>query len=161
MEKKKKTKSKKNKQFVRPKQYHSLENIEILEEPTEEHKDFKYYSCKNITTFAPKILPKKSFCKPSFFILNPEEKFKKKLSQKDFEYNLVIYKESHSSENSSDLDSLSEEKKDENQKDELNSKKDSDINVINNINNEIISKDNSINENCLSIFDVLSMNNKL
>ena len=133
----------------------------------------KFYSCENLTNFVPKILPKKSFCKPSLFVLNPDEKYLKKLSQNQIEHNLFILDSSDSDDNSSNLESLDEENKSkdqnklENEKDEKiinNNSKEKFESDINKNNNEIINNDSTNDEsNCekhLSIFDVISMNYK-
>ena len=126
----------------------------------------------------PKISPKKSFIKPSLFILNPDEKFPKKISFNKEAHDLLILDNSDSDNNSSDLE-LSEEENEN--KNVLNDKEETKNNIneeinnknfnskqkefISNLNNsrEIIN-DNSLDNECnnkpLSIFDVLSMNYK-
>jgi hypothetical protein len=149
--------------------------------------DIKCKSCKNVVNFVPRILPKKSFCKPSFFILNPEEFPMKKLSEKEIGENLLIVNNnsnSDSEDNSSELLS-SEENNDNNEKrnkNETNNNKEKlneDENKMNinskqdfnselksnfdgnkdniNINNNIINDDSDTNKR-LSILDVLLMN---
>ena len=179
MDQKKKTKNK-NKpkiQVIKSKKFHSFERPGYNDNMTEISNDIKFYSCKNITNFVPRILPKKSFCKPSLFILNPDERYVKKLSSNQLDHNLIILSDSDSDENLSNLDSLGEEHLNKNEKlkeginnepsNEIidnNSKKDTNSNSDNNINNENINS-NSIDEEYnngkyLSILDVLSMNSK-
>ena len=173
MEEKQKSKDKKKKNIFRQKKFKSFKISRAERDLIEEKKDIKFYSCNNITNFVPKILPKKSFCKPSLFVLNPDEKYLKKLSQNQIEHNLFILDSSDSDDNSSNLESLDEGNKSkdqnklENEKDEKiinNNSKEKFESDINKNNNEIINND-SINDesNCekqLSIFDVISMNYK-
>ena len=173
MEEKPKSKDKKKKNIFRQKKFKSFKISRCERDLIEEKKDIKFYSCKNITNFVPKILPKKSFCKPSLFVLNPDEKYLKKLSQNQIEHNLFILDSSDSEHNSSNLESLDEENKSkeqnklENDKDEKiinNNSKEKFESDINKNNNEIINNDSTNDEsNCekhLSIFDVISMNYK-
>ena len=173
MEEKQKSKDKKKKNTFRQKKFKSFKISRAERDLIEEKKDIKFYSCENLTNFVPKILPKKSFCKPSLFVLNPDEKYLKKLSQNQIEHNLFILDSSDSDDNSSNLESLDEENKSkdqnklENEKDEKiinnNSKEkfESDINKNNNeIFNNDSTKDESNYEKQLSIFDVISMNYK-
>ena len=177
MEEKEKIKSKKkNKQkLTRPKKFKSFKISRGDRDLIEEKKDIKYYSCKNITNFVPKILPKKSFCKPSLFVLNPDEKFLKKFSQNQIEHNLLILDNSDSDSddehNSSNLESLDDENQNQNK---VEIKKDEDIinnnskqkieSDINKNNEEIINNDSTNDESnsdkYLSIFDVISTNYK-
>lgn len=76
-------------------------------------KESKYNSTKILTNFVPKIGPKKSFCKPSLFVLNPDENNLKKYSEKPVKKNLLIVSSSESEEsedNSSNLGSSEENK---------------------------------------------------
>ena len=182
MEEKEKIKSKKkNKQkLTRTKKCKSFKISRGDRDLMEEKKDIKFYSCKNITNFVPKILPKKSFCKPSLFVLNPDEKFLKKFTLNQIEHNLLILDNSDSDSdnddddhNSSNLESLDEENKNQNQN-EVEIKKDEEIinnnskqkieSDINKNNEEIINNDSTNDESnsdkYLSIFDVISTNYK-
>ena len=160
MEEKEKIKSKKkNKQkLTRTKKCKSFKISRGDRDLMEEKKDIKFYSCKNITNFVPKILPKKSFCKPSLFVLNPDEKFLKKFTLNQIEHNLLILDNSDSDSddddhNSSNLESIDEENKNQNQN-EVEIKKDEEI-----INNDS-TNDESNSDKYLSIFDVISTNYK-
>ena len=76
-------------------------------------KESKYNSTKILTNFVPKIGPKKSFCKPSLFVLNPDENNVKKYSEETVKKNLLIVSSSESEEsedNSSNLGSSEENK---------------------------------------------------
>ena len=180
MEEKEKIKSKKkNKQkLTRTKKCKSFKISRGDRDLMEEKKDIKFYSCKNITNFVPKILPKKSFCKPSLFVLNPDEKFLKKFTLNQIEHNLLILDNSDSDSdnddddhNSSNLESIDEENKNQNQN-EVEIKKDEEIinnnskqkieSDINKNNEEIINNDSTNDESnsdkYLSIFDVISTN---
>ena len=180
MEEKEKIKSKKkNKQkLTRTKKCKSFKISRGDRDLMEEKKDIKFYSCENITNFVPKILPKKSFCKPSLFVLNPDEKFLKKFTLNQIEHNLLILDNSDSDSddddhNSSNLESLDEENKNKNQN-EVEIKKDEEIinnnskqkieSDINKNNEEIINNDSTNDESnsdkYLSIFDVISTNYK-
>ena len=180
MEEKEKIKSKKkNKQkLTRTKKCKSFKISRGDRDLMEEKKDIKFNSCKNITNFVPKILPKKSFCKPSLFVLNPDEKFLKKFTLNQIEHNLLILDNSDSDSddddhNSSNLESLDEENKNQNQN-EVEIKKDEEIinnnskqkieSDINKNNEEIINNDSTNDESnsdkYLSIFDVISTNYK-
>ena len=182
MEEKEKIKSKKkNKQkLTRTKKCKSFKISRGDRDLMEEKKDIKFYSCKNITNFVPKILPKKSFCKPSLFVLNPDEKFLKKFTLNQIEHNLLILDNSDSDSdnddddhNSSNLESIDEENKNKNQN-EVEIKKDEEIinnnskqkieSDINKNNEEIINNDSTNDESnsdkYLSIFDVISTNYK-
>ena len=182
MEEKEKIKSKKkNKQkLTRTKKCKSFKISRGDRDLMEEKKDIKFYSCKNITNFVPKILPKKSFCKPSLFVLNPDEKFLKKFTLNQIEHNLLILDNSDSDSdnddddhNSSNLESIDEENKNQNQN-EVEIKKDEEIinnnskqkieSDINKNNEEIINNDSTNDESnsdkYLSIFDVISTNYK-
>ena len=182
MEVKEKIKSKKkNKQkLTRTKKCKSFKISRGDRDLMEEKKDIKFYSCKNITNFVPKILPKKSFCKPSLFVLNPDEKFLKKFTLNQIEHNLLILDNSDSDSdnddddhNSSNLESIDEENKNQNQN-EVEIKKDEEIinnnskqkieSDINKNNEEIINNDSTNDESnsdkYLSIFDVISTNYK-
>ena len=182
MEEKEKIKSKKkNKQkLTRTKKCKSFKISRGDRDLMEEKKDIKFYSCKNITNFVPKILPKKSFCKPSLFVLNPDENFLKKFTLNQIEHNLLILDNSDSDSdnddddhNSSNLESIDEENKNQNQN-EVEIKKDEEIinnnskqkieSDINKNNEEIINNDSTNDESnsdkYLSIFDVISTNYK-
>ena len=180
MEEKEKIKSKKkNKQkLTRTKKFKSFKISRGDRDLMEEKKDIKFYSCENITNFVPKILPKKSFCKPSLFVLNPDEKFLKKFTLNQIEHNLLVLDNSDSDSddddhNSSNLESLDEENKNQNQN-EVEIKKDEEIinnnskqkieSDINKNNEEIINNDSTNDESnsdkYLSIFDVISTNYK-
>ena len=182
MEEKEKIKSKKkNKQkLTRTKKCKSFKISRGDRDLMEEKKDIKFYSCKNITNFVPKILPKKSFCKPSLFVLNPDEKFLKKFTLNQIEHNLLILDNSDSDSdnddddhNSSNLESIDEENKNKNQN-EVEIKKDEEIinnnskqkieSDINKNNEEFINNDSTNDESnsdkYLSIFDVISTNYK-
>ena len=91
-------------------------------------KESKYKSTKILTNFVPRIGPKKSFCKPSLFILNPNEASLKKYSDDPVNKNLLIVSSSESEESEDNSSNLSSE---ENKK--IN---DEDKNIKNN--NEII-----------------------
>jgi len=91
-------------------------------------KESKYKSTKILTNFVPRIGPKKSFCKPSLFILNPNEASLKKYSDDPVNKNLKIVSSSESEESEDNSSNLSSE---ENKK--IN---DEDKNIK--INNEII-----------------------
>ena len=94
-------------------------------------KESKYKSTKILTNFVPRIGPKKSFCKPSLFILNPNEASLKKYSDVPVNKNLKIVSSSESEESEDNSSNLSSE---ENKK--IN---DEDKNIKNiKINNEII-----------------------
>ena len=94
-------------------------------------KESKYKSTKILTNFVPRIGPKKSFCKPSLFILNPNEASLKKYSDDPVNKNLLIVSSSESEESEDNSSNLSSE---ENKK--IN---DEDKNIKNiKINNEII-----------------------
>ena len=153
-------------------------------------KDIKYNSCKNvIVNFVPRISPKKSFCKPSLFILNPEEYPMKKLSEEEIGNNLlgISSSSSNSEGNSSDLSSSEENNKSKDKKNmdetkgnkkkfkedennvNINTKKDFDSelksnadNINNNftINNNKYNNNDSDNNKSHSILDVLLMNHK-
>ena len=164
MEEKEKIKSKKkNKQkLTRTKKFKSFKISRGDRDLMEEKKDIKFYSCKNITNFVPKILPKKSFCKPSLFVLNPDEKFLKKFTLNQIEHNLLVLDNSDSDSddddhNSSNLESLDEEIINNNSKQKI----ESDINKNNEefINNDS-TNDESNSDKYLSIFDVISTNYK-
>ena len=118
----------------------------------------RWNSCKNLVNFVPKIFPKKSFCTPSEFKLNPPEEFHRIYSGNQVDINLFS---DYDSNNSSLFDSLSnssfeEEKKKlsfNDDKDCVNkdeNKEDIKEGVNANINvNENIIKTNSMNDlNC-------------
>ena len=174
-----------NKQLI--KKYKSFEPNNKNQDLKEKSETIRYQSCKTITNFVPKILPKKSFLKPSLFVLNPNENFAKKLSQNQQEHNLLVLdnSDSDSDDNSSELKSCNDdnnnidEKKTDNTDKEPVEKEVNDINDKNNKelisnnskqefesyydnNNEVINNDSNSDEikgnNYLSIFDVLSKN---
>ena len=64
-----------NKQLI--KKYKSFEPDIKNQDLKEKSETIRYQSCKTITNFVPKILPKKSFLKPSLFVLNPDDIFPK------------------------------------------------------------------------------------
>lgn len=68
-------------------------------------KETRSNSCKIIKNFVPRLHPKKSFCKPSLFILNNDDLANKKKEQQ-IEKNLLLIQDSDG--NSSGLDSLEE-----------------------------------------------------
>ena len=68
-------------------------------------KETRSNSCKIIQNFVPRLHPKKSFCKPSLFILNNDDLANKKKEQQ-IEKNLLLIQDSDG--NSSGLDSLEE-----------------------------------------------------
>ena len=173
-----------NKQLI--KKYKSFEPDIKNQDLKEKSETIRYQSCKTITNFVPKILPKKSFLKPSLFVLNPDDIFPKKLSQNQMEHNLLVLdnSDSDSDDNSSDLESSdenfdekntdntdkdiiekdvnntknksNEELMDNNSKQEFESFNDNNNKVINNGSNSDANNGN----NYLSIFDVLSKNYK-
>ena len=141
-------------------------------------KKIRWNSCKILTKFVPKIFPKKSFCKPSLFILNPNEEFHRMHSSKYADK--TFFSESNS-DNQNSFHSLSEspekEEKNKNNENELklvineynaNSNEKENTNThekesklefnFDSQNNDINKK--TINENYLSILDVLLMNHK-
>ena len=188
MEKKKESKNKNKKQLIKKKKCNSFKNAGFLKDFLEKPEDIKTYSCNNIINFVPKISPKPSFCKPSLFVLNPEEKFIKRLSQNKLEHNLIIMNDSDSGENSSNLESFDEDvekysnlNKEESKKGDIIKKnKDKQEEIINKYSTQdssSISNFDNYNNNCekinndsiedqcedikyLSIFDVLSKNYK-
>ena len=97
-------------------------------------KESKYKSTKILTNFVPRIGPKKSFCKPSLFILNPNEASLKKYSDDPANKNLKIVSSSESEESEDNSSNLSSE---ENKK--IN---DEDKNIKNIKNNNEIIKEN-------------------
>ena len=97
-------------------------------------KESKYKSTKILTNFVPRIGPKKSFCKPSLFILNPNEASLKKYSDDPVNKNLKIVSSSESEESEDNSSNLSSE---ENKK--IN---DEDKNIKNIKNNNEIIKEN-------------------
>ena len=140
----------------------------------------RWNSCKILTKFVPKIFPKKSFCTPSLFILNPNEEFHRVQSTKYADK--AFFSESNS-DNQNSFHSLSEspekEEKNKNNENELklelvinennansneeknsnNHEKDNKLEFdFDSQNNDIIKK--TIKENYLSILDVLLMNHK-
>ena len=122
-----------NKQFI--KKYKSFEHNKARH-LKEQQKESKYQSCKTLTNFVPKILPKKSFLKPSLFVLNPNENFAKKLSQNQQEHNLLVLdnSDSDSDDNSSELKSCNDD-------DNLDEK------ITDNTDKEIVEKDVNDNDN--------------
>jgi hypothetical protein len=154
----------------------------LIEKPREN----KHKSCKNFTNFVPRISPKKSFCKPSLFILNPDEKFAKKFSEDQTDKDFLFIYGSDSEGNSSELESNEDEMNENNiklnknlfkeeKKEVKNDSKEETINTNSNQNqdfdfgNKLISNLNEYNNNeCnnnennrfFSILDILSMNEK-
>ena len=148
----------------------------------------RWNSCKNLMNFVPKILPKKSFCTPSLFILNPSEEHHRVYSSKHVDKNLYADIDS----NDSFSESNEEEKKDKNKKDiklpvninkekkneEKNNKIDdnmikanslNDLNLENKLKSDFNNQNKTINnqvinlydsDKYLSILDVLLMNHK-
>ena len=172
-----------NKQFI--KKYKSFEHNKVRH-LKENQQECRHQSCNNLINFVPKILPKKSFLKPSLFLLNPDDIFPKKLSHNQMEHNLLVLdnSDSDSDDNSSDLESSdenfdekntdntdkdiiekdindtknksNEELMDNNSKQEFESFNDNNNKVINNDSNS----DTNNGNNYLSILDVLSRNYK-
>lgn len=122
-----------NKQFI--KKYKSFGHNKARN-LKEQQQECKYQSCKTLTNFVPKILPKKSFLKPSLFVLNPNENTTKKLSQNLPEHNLLVLdnSDSDSDDNSSELKSCN----DDDNLDEKNT---------DNTDKEIVEKDVNDNDN--------------
>ena len=143
-----------------------LKNKYELNEP-----DYKRFnSCNNLINFVPRITPKKSYCKPSLLILNPEDNIQKQHSN-DIVKNKLLF-ENDSEDNSFEL-SFDSSKDEDNQKlnKETNNKKDeikdeSDSKNSNNLDNNI---ETNFDENIcnkydsgeyLTILDILTMNHK-
>ena len=177
----KKTMIKKNNSFTKASCLKTLSKIK---------KESKYQSTKILTNFVPRIGPKKSFCKPSLFILNPNEPKLKKYSDAPHNKNLLIVSSSDSEESEDNSSSLSSEENKIKNEDNIKIKNDNEIikenpnddnldfksdfnfelksNIENNnekLNdniciNNIINNDEKNNNHYLSIFDVLAMTKK-
>ena len=122
----------------------------------------RWNSCNNLINFVPRITPKKPYCKPSLFVLNPDI-IHKQNSQGGFQKHLIFEEDSNS------LELSFESSKDENNKNNIN-KKESDkkleINQNQDLNIENINIESDIcKENCnkydsgeyVTILDILSM----
>ena len=127
----------------------------------------RWNSCNNLINFVPRITPKKPYCKPSLFVLNPDM-IHKQNSQERFQKHLIFEEDSNS------LELSFESSKDENNKNNIGenniNKKESDkkleINQNQDLNNENINIESDIcKENCnkydsgeyVTILDILSM----
>ena len=167
------------------KKFHSHSKKTIKKNLIDVKQESKYKSTKILTNFVPRIGPKKSFCKPSLFILNPNEKPLKKYSEDTGNKNLHFISDSESEDNSSNMES-SEENKIKNEDDEkigTNNKELDELKndeIINNNQNknemdfnsdfnfELKSNNNNINiidnenqnNNYLSILDILALTKK-
>lgn len=171
------------------KKYNSYTKASCQKTISQIKKESKYKSTKILTSFVPKIGPKKSFCTPSLFILNPNEPISKKYSDGLANKNLVFVSSSDSEEsedNSSNLSSEEnkikndEDKKMKNNNETIKEKPDEDdidfksdnfelkSNIENNneklndnsCKNNIIDNDEKSNNNYLSILDVLALTKK-
>ena len=127
----------------------------------------RWNSCNNLINFVPRITPKKPYCKPSLFVLNPDM-IHKQNSQVGFQKHLIFEEDSNS------LELSFESSKDENNKNNIGenniNKKESDkkleINQNQDLNIENINIESDIcKENCnkydsgeyVTILDILSM----
>ena len=135
-----------------------------------ESENKRFNSCNNLIKFVPRITPKKSFCKPSLLILNPDDNIKKQHSEEVGKNKLLF--ENDSEDNSFEL-SFDSSKDEDNQKlnkeiinknneikDELNSKNNNNFenNVESNFDENFCNKYDS--GEYLTILDILSMNHK-
>ena len=172
------------------KKFNSYTKASCKKTLSEIKKESKYKSTKTLTNFVPKICPKKSFCTPSLFILNPDEPKPKKYSNEPTNKNLLIISSSDSEESEDDSSILSseenKEKKEEDKnikdnnkiikespdEDDIDFKSDFNFELKSNIenNNEILNNNNcqnnvidngeKNNNNYLSILDVLALTKK-
>ena len=172
------------------KKYNSYTKASCQKTLSKIKKESKYKSTKILTNFVPRIGPKKSFCKPSLFILNPNEPKLKKYSDVPPKKNLLIVSSSDSEESEDNSSSLSSEDNKIKNEDNIKIKNDNEIikenpnddnldfksdfnfelksNIENNnekLNdniciNNIINNDEKNNNHYLSIFDVLAMTKK-
>ena len=127
------------------KKFHSHSKKTFKKNLIDVKQDCKYKSTKILTNFVPRIGPKKSFCKPSLFILNPNEIPSKKYSEDTGDKNLFFVSNLESEDNSSNMESSEEDKiKNENDKKiELNN------NELDELKNDEIINDN-LNKNKLN-----------
>ena len=131
----------------------------------------KWNSCNNLINFAPRITPKKSYCKPTLLELNPGILHKQN-SQEGFQKHLIFEEDSDSLKLS--FESSKDENNKNNNKNNINKKESEEKSEINlnkdlNIDNNNIESDIH-NENCnkydsgeyVTILDILSIkhNNK-
>jgi hypothetical protein len=132
----------------------------------------RFNSCTNLINFAPRITPKKSFCKPSLLILNPDDNFQKKHSE-EIGINKLLF-ENDLEDNPLEL-SFDSSKDDDNRKinKEINNKngemKEKLLLYTKNNNNVENNIESNFDENIcnkydsgeyLTILDILSMNHK-
>ena len=139
-----------NKQFI--KKYKSFEHNKVRH-LKENQQECRHQSCNNLINFVPKILPKKSFLKPSLFVLNPNENTAKKLSQNLPEHNLLVLDNSDSdsddNDNSSELKSCKDDNDNIDEKNKDNTDKEpveKEVNDINDKNNKELISNNSKQE---------------
>ena len=125
----------------------------------DEYEFIRYNSCGNLVNFVPKITPKKSFCRPSLLVLNPDRN-SNELEKKQISF------ESDSDENSLDLalkyskdevnQKLSKQKLIKNEDESKNSDLENKI-ELNSDNNKYNKYDSG---EYVTILDILSMNHK-
>ena len=128
----------------------------------------RWNSSKNLINFVPRITPKKPYCKPSLFVLNPDL-LQKQNSDEGLQKHLIFEEDSDS------LELSIESSKDENNKNINNensiNKKESEEKLEINQNKDLNNENNNIEsdickENCnkydsgeyVTILDILSMN---
>ena len=126
---------------------------------------FKWSSCNNLNNFVPKILPKKSFCKPSLLVLNPE------IIQKHNSEEIGKNNSKQKSEDDNSLELSLESSNDEEVKNndaQKNLEDEKEKSIVNSKENFYLEKKfNFIFEGnkyksgeCVTILDILSMNYK-
>ena len=126
----------------------------------------KWKSSKNLVNFVPRITPKKSYCKPSLFELNPNI-FHKPHSEEGLQKNLIFEDDSDSFELSieqskdDDIKNLNDENSNKKESEEkLEISQNQDFNIENNMDSysdkEICNKYDS--GEYVTILDILSMN---
>lgn len=123
------------------KKFHSHSKKTIKKNLIDVKQESKYKSTKILTNFVPRIGPKKSFCKPSLFILNPNEK--PLYSEDTGNKNLHFISDSESEDNSSNMES-SEENKIKNEYDEKIGTNNNELDELKN--DEIINNNQNKNE---------------